>query len=106
LIIVCNYEINKESLELKCCKESNAISGKHCNGKCTLKKELNDEDKKENIPLNSNKVDNEIQLFTELYKETKFKIYTVKVHFKLNYIYPVSGFFPDPIFRPPVNLCS
>ena len=91
---------------MRCCKESNAIPAHHCNGKCTLKKELNDEDRKENIPPNSNKVDNEIQLYTEEYDQTNIKMYPLKKIFKSNYIYPVSYFFSEPVFRPPVNLCS
>ncbi|MCE9538498.1 MAG: hypothetical protein K8R85_04665 [Bacteroidetes bacterium] len=74
VVIFVNYEINKEYITKKYCENKNKPK-MHCNGKCHMVKQLNEEDKKENSPLNNLKEKFEVQLFSQDRKTTLFEIY-------------------------------
>jgi hypothetical protein len=62
--IVLNYQINKEYITANLCinKKSTIIC---CKGKCYLKKQLTESDKKANTPANPIKEKQDVLLFTE-----------------------------------------
>lgn len=49
LIIVINFRINQEYIAKNLCEKKDEVDN-CCHGKCELKKELAEEDKKENLP--------------------------------------------------------
>ena len=62
LLIMANYEINKEYISKNLCENKEKPTST-CNGKCHLAKELKKQDKKENSTPNSQKEKYELQLF-------------------------------------------
>lgn len=63
-MIVVQYEINKDYIAKNLC-ENKAKPMMHCNGKCHLRKQLQQQEKKENSPFNSTKEKFELQYFSE-----------------------------------------
>lgn len=59
LLLIANYEINKDYISKNLC-ENRKKAGSHCNGKCHLAKQLKNQEKKENSPLNNIKEKTEI----------------------------------------------
>jgi hypothetical protein len=68
LIIFSNYIINVKSITLNFCENKNKPKMK-CNGKCHLKKQLQEQDKKEGSSKNNYKEVNESQLCQDLFNE-------------------------------------
>jgi hypothetical protein len=101
LIIVANYELNKEYISKNLC-ENKAKPMMHCNGKCHLRKQLQKEDKKENAPSNNVKEKFEVQFFYEN-KATNLSSYNTNVPTKLNSNYLFSDYSKHllSIFHPP-----
>ncbi len=73
LIILINFQINKEYISKNLCVQKN-IKGNCCKGSCHLKKELKEDDKKQENPTSSLKDKNETQLFYQTINA--FKIYS------------------------------
>lgn len=64
VILVANYHLNKEFITEAFC-ENKSKPELACNGKCHLKKQLKEEDNKEDSPLNNLKEKFEVQLFCQ-----------------------------------------
>ncbi len=64
LLIIANYEINKNYITQTFCENKNKPQ-MHCNGQCHLNKQLQKQEKNENTPVNPIKDKNEIQLFCQ-----------------------------------------
>lgn len=82
LIIYVNYELNLDYIIKTYCINKNDPS-KHCDGKCHLTKQLQEEDKKENLPGTTRDERPEINLFSENIKAYLFNNFSGK-----EYIYP------------------
>jgi hypothetical protein len=99
-IIVVNYELNKASITTNFC-ENKAKPMLHCNGKCHLKKQLQQQDKKENSPTNSLKEKLEIQFLTENKKQTFICHPSIILLKKSVYLFINYSNSLDAIFHPP-----
>lgn len=51
MIILINFQLNKEYISKNLCVQK-AIKNNHCNGHCHLKKQLQEEEKKDQVPAN------------------------------------------------------
>lgn len=51
-VLLLSYELNKEQITKTLCVNRNKPR-MHCNGKCHLKKQLQEQEKKENVPFNN-----------------------------------------------------
>ncbi len=100
LLIIANYEINKEYISKNLC-ENKAKPKLKCNGKCHLAKELKKQDKKENTPANSLKEKLEVQFFS-IAAKNKIKVQT-QTKEKTGTPYLLSNYSnsSDSIFHPP-----
>jgi len=61
VFIIANYEINKEYIAENLC-ENRSKPTMHCNGQCHLKKQLQEDEKKQESPANPVKEKNEVQI--------------------------------------------
>jgi len=100
LLIIANYEINKEYISKNLC-ENKAKPKLKCNGKCHLVKELKKQDKKENTPANSLKEKLEIQFFS-IAAKNKIKTQTpAKEKAETPYLFSNYSNSLNSIFHPP-----
>ncbi len=99
-MIVVNYELNKASITSNFC-ENKAKPTMHCNGKCHLKKQLQQQDKKENSPTNSLREKLEIQILTENKKQTFICHPSIIIQQKAIYLFKNYSNSLDTIFHPP-----
>ena len=99
-MIVVNYELNKASITSNFC-ENKAKPTMHCNGKCHLKKQLQQQDKKENSPTNSLREKLEIQILTENKKQTFIYHPSIIIQQKAIYLFKNYSNSLDTIFHPP-----
>ncbi len=100
LIILADYEINKEYISKNLC-ENKEKPKSTCNGKCHLAKELKKQDKKENSVPVSQKEKFEVQYFSEvLVDQTSFISFLENRNYFSYSIIPYSNYL-DSIFQPP-----
>ncbi len=100
MILFSNYIINKESITLKFCENKNKPKMK-CNGKCHLKKQLQEQDKKENSSKTDIKEVNESQICQSLNIES-FVFSTIdSISPNWHYLDSETSFLPASIFHPP-----
>ena len=99
VIIVVHYELNKQYITEHFCVNRDKPE-LHCNGKCHLKKQLQNEEKRDQKPLNS-RLKHDLQLFSRvnsklinIHRDDFSEILTF-----CQYLNP--QFIPGSIFRPP-----
>ena len=80
LVVLVHYALNKDYVAKVLCENKNKPK-MHCNGKCHLKKQLKEQDKKENSPVNNIKEKYEVQFFSDL----KYKISPICVLLKIEH---------------------
>jgi len=100
LLIIVNYQVNKESITKIFCENKTKPLLK-CNGKCHLKKQLAKQDKKENTPSNNIKTKLEIQLFSENKSFAFVNSITKKNRHYSIYLFSDSDPHPSSVFHPP-----
>ncbi len=99
-IIVANYQLNKDEITQKFC-ENKAKPMMHCNGKCHLKKQLQQQDKKENSPSNNIKEKFELQYFSENNSLINYQNSSLELIYHISYnAIPYSKHLSS-IFHPP-----
>jgi hypothetical protein len=101
VIIYVNYEINLDYIVQTFCVNKNDPS-KHCDGKCHLIKQLQEEEKQESLPGNSRDERPELPLFSESCNSFLFNSYASKEYIFTEYqlsktISPVFPFFHPPM---------
>lgn len=74
----------------------------HCNGKCHLKKQLSNDDKKEKSPASPLKNKNEVQFFSEINSNIKPEITSYSNKFTSYYSVSLSEEHLQTIFHPPI----
>jgi len=84
LIIIANYEINKEYISKNLC-ENKAKPKSKCNGKCHLKKQLQKEEQKEKQTPSSQKEKSEVQFWSK--KTSVLLSNLVKINKQNNFAY-------------------
>ena len=102
-IIWANYLLNKKSItEFFCINKSTPEM--NCNGKCHLKKQLKEQDKKEQSPASSLKEVKEIQLYNQSISITSVKNSSEDTSSELNVIYLLhtSSKHTHSVFHPPL----
>lgn len=103
LIIVINFKINQEYIAKNLCEKKDEPES-CCHGKCELKKELAEEDKKENLPATTFKDKFEKQnYYSPSISVLANRQTTSQPNF--NYISSVSSTGLDEIFHPPPFHC-
>lgn len=101
-IICINYQLNKDYISNVFCENKNSKK-LHCNGKCYMKKQLKEEDKKENAPANNLKEKFELQLFSESKSLSELNFFdTYPCQHISSYVASTSTFHLLEVFRPPV----
>ena len=100
VVILANYELNKEYIAKNFCENRNNPE-MHCNGKCHMMKQMKEEDKKENGPVNNLKEKYEVQLFSE--GKSAFEILNTHTVFEYSSFYQMDKTSPHllSIFHPP-----
>jgi flagellar basal body-associated protein FliL len=100
ILIYANFELNKEFIAKTLCVKKE-IPANNCNGKCHLKKQLDNEEKKEQSPSNTLKEKVEIQFFSEI----KFNTNLLNTPFtnivKPDYSFSLSEEHLHTVFQPP-----
>ncbi len=99
-VIVLKYELNQKYIAAALCENKN-MPEKHCNGKCYLKKQLDQQQKKEqNNPGGNIKDSNEVVYFCESNQKNIFSLPLPTNHHFYFTEAPVSD-FSFSIFHPP-----
>ncbi len=99
-IIYTNYLINKKSITQQFCVNKNKPK-MHCNGKCHMMKKMQEEDKKENSPVNSLKEKYEIQLFADFKIAVKITAISTIIKHQSFYSSSESASHLLSVFHPP-----
>ena len=102
-LIWANYLLNKKEItNLFCVNKSKPKM--NCNGKCHLKKQLKEQDKKEQSPASSLKEVKEIQLYNQSTSITSVKNSSEDTSSELNIIYLLhtSSKHTHSVFHPPL----
>ncbi len=99
LIIVLNYQINKEFITKNICVNRNKPKS-CCKGKCELKKQLDADDKKDNVPANTNKDKFEKEDFCQVIKTNVFDLART-ADLNCKFISHKTKEFPIFVFHPP-----
>ncbi len=100
VIVLADYCINKDFIANVLCINKDKPS-LHCEGKCHLKKQLEEEEKKEQAPFSSKEDKHEIQLFAEKKDILYFFPASVAGQEISPYEAPVSGRHLHSVFHPP-----
>jgi hypothetical protein len=82
-IVWANYEINKSEITRKYC-ENKAKPKMHCDGKCHLKKQLNEEEKKEK---NEGSKESKEKIESHFFVQVNFSFPIQAATFKTQYFY-------------------
>jgi len=99
LIIVVNFQINREFIAKNLCVNRDKPKS-CCAGKCELKKQLDEDDKKQNVPANTIKDKSEKQNY---YSPAKYKLADTNIDFIPGFQF-LAGKISDvslSIFHPP-----
>ncbi len=97
--IYLNYQANKDYISNVLC-ENKAKKEMHCEGKCHLKKELQEEEKKESTPTGSSKQKFETQLFNSI--DFQELVFTSTISYsRFFYTSSHSEEHLTPVFQPP-----
>jgi hypothetical protein len=99
-IIFANYEINKEKITEQFCENKDKPK-MCCKGKCHMRKQLNEAEKKENAPANNIKEKIEIQLFSENNSATEFHYSFILIKHNSFYLVSESSTHLLSVFHPP-----
>lgn len=103
LIIIANYEINKDYISKNLC-ENKAKPKSKCNGKCHLKKQLDKEDKKESQTPASQKEKSEMPFYSEIIVSPVSSFVIEKQVIFFSYIFSKSSKHLSGVFHPPQNI--
>lgn len=99
--IVClDYALNKEYIARVLCINKNKPE-KNCNGKCHLKKQLKEQDKKEQSPVNSAREKVEIKLFSDFKKLIEQPLFVTTIKHNSPFFSSKSSIHLPVIFHPP-----
>lgn len=101
-IIYLDYQLHKDYIASTLCENKDKPE-MHCDGQCHLKKQLEEDDEKDQSPVNSVKQVNEILLFfTELRPALNFENFIKSEEEKfISYLQPISVGHLLSVFRPP-----
>ena len=99
-VILTNYMVNKDFIAKNLC-ENRDKPMMHCNGKCHLRKQLAEQQKKENAPVQSLKEKLELQFFSKttplIFTETDPEI----IPFNSTYLFFIPKTTLVSVFHPP-----
>lgn len=98
-IVFANYQLNKSEITRKYC-ENKAKPKLHCDGKCHLKKQLKEEDKKEKESTSNNTKD---KFETEFFVQVNFNFSAQKASTSTTHFYSAnqSHSHTHAVFSPP-----
>jgi len=100
VFIYANYEINKVEIIKSFCINKTKPKA-HCDGKCHLNKQLDQEDKNQNLPTNNLKEKFEVQICSQFQKNIiNNNFITSKINFS-PFLIKKPQSFSDSIFHPP-----
>ncbi|MBI4931444.1 MAG: hypothetical protein HY841_11815 [Bacteroidetes bacterium] len=100
VIIYTDYYINKDNIAKVLCINKDKPQ-MHCEGKCHLKKQLEEQDKEEQSPVNPVKEKNEIQLFSQNNSDIHLFSPSVTNELISYYSFPLSDKHLLSVFHPP-----
>ncbi|HRG52546.1 MAG TPA: hypothetical protein PLL00_06905 [Bacteroidia bacterium] len=98
-IIYANYELNKEAITMMFC-ENKSKPKMNCNGKCHMMKQMKEQEKKENTPVNTLKEKYENQISTASYSFRIITTYTIISHSSVYKLHESISHL-NSIFHPP-----
>lgn len=98
LIIVINYQVNKEYIAKNLCVNRDKPKS-CCEGKCELKKQLDEEDKKENLPAGFKDKFEKQNYYSPGIKVLAYRLTISKPNF--NYLSCKTNSDPRQVFHPP-----
>ena len=98
--ILVHYQLNKEYIAQNLCENKNKPM-MHCNGKCHLRKQLSEQDKKDKSPFSQTIKDKfQIQYFIES-NLPSYSINILPAEPDLSYSFIIPTSAPESIFHPP-----
>lgn len=100
MVIYVNYQINKKNITKTYCINKSKPQ-LHCDGKCHLKKQLKEQEKKENAPSNDVKEKYETQLFSENQSSFIFANHFIRIEYNCFYQIRISTPYLLAVFQPP-----
>jgi hypothetical protein len=98
-IILLNYEINKEYISKNLCENKDKPM-LHCDGHCHLKKQLDKEDRNEQLPFQKMNDRLEVQ-FCDEFKPFDFTPGAAVIKMDFTYSFTDSELSASPVFQPP-----
>ena len=99
-LIFLNFEVNEEYIARNLCVKKD-IKNNTCKGKCHLKKQLKEAEKKDQLPSNTSKDIEEFQIFCQLTLSIQFKPHLIIKREFMFYNDSITSFHSFSIFHPP-----
>jgi len=100
-LIVLNFKVNQKAIAATLCENRNKPRS-CCHGKCYLTKQLNKDEKSQDLPLNGgSSLKFEVVLYSEKKMETHYLVINEKLIHVSRYTDPISQKVIDAVFHPP-----
>lgn len=100
ILILINFQLNKEYISKNLCVQKE-VKDNCCKGSCHLKKQLKEEEKKEQSPANSLKDIKEFQIFCQINSFFQFQPDILLQMDFIPFAHPKTASISSSIFHPP-----